>query len=64
MRSPDAANSSMRHHNEYWSQFEPFMLAALKRMPALAQAGIQHFMNGSESFTPDARLRAVRYVGR
>ena len=24
-------------------------------MPALAQAGIQHFMNGPESFTPDAK---------
>ncbi|MAP13195.1 MAG: hypothetical protein CMQ61_14215 [Gammaproteobacteria bacterium] len=45
----------MRHHNEDWSQFEPFMLAALKRMPALAQAGIQHFMSGAESFTPDAK---------
>ena len=55
MRSPDAATSSMRHHNEDWHQFEPFMLAALKRMPVLAQAGIQHFMNGPESFTPDTK---------
>lgn len=40
---------------EDWEQFEPFMSAGLNRVPALAQAGIQHFMNGPESFTPDSR---------
>lgn len=40
---------------EDWEQFEPFMTAGLHRVPALAEAGIQHFMNGPESFTPDSR---------
>ena len=38
---------------EDWEQFEPFMHAGLERVPALEHAGIQHFMNGPESFTPD-----------
>jgi 4-methylaminobutanoate oxidase (formaldehyde-forming) len=38
-----------------WDQFEPFMEAGLRRVPALAEAGIQRFMNGPESFTPDSR---------
>jgi 4-methylaminobutanoate oxidase (formaldehyde-forming) len=40
---------------EDWGQFEPFMEAGLNRLPGLAKAGIQHFMNGPESFTPDSR---------
>lgn len=40
---------------EDWDQFEPFMSAGLHRWPALAESGIQHFMNGPESFTPDTR---------
>lgn len=40
---------------EDWDQFEPFMKAGLRRMPCLAEAGIAHFMNGPESFTPDTR---------
>ena len=36
-----------------WEQFEPFMRAGLERVPALEHAGIRHFMNGPESFTPD-----------
>ncbi len=40
---------------EDWDQFEPFMTAALERLPVLADTGIQHFMNGPESFTPDSR---------
>lgn len=40
---------------EDWEQFEPFMTAGLNRVPALAEAGIQHFMNGPESFTPDSK---------
>ena len=40
---------------EDWEQFEPFMRAGLERMPGLEHAGIQHFMNGPESFTPDTR---------
>ena len=40
---------------EDWEQFEPFMEAGLTRVPALAETGIQHFMNGPESFTPDTK---------
>ena len=40
---------------EDWEQFEPFMHAGLERVPALERAGIRHFMNGPESFTPDTR---------
>ncbi|WP_317057851.1 GcvT family protein [Roseovarius rhodophyticola] len=40
---------------EDWDQFGPFMQAALDLMPRLEQVGIQHFMNGPESFTHDTR---------
>jgi len=40
---------------EDWEQFAPFMDAALSLFPSLASAGIQHFMNGPESFTHDTR---------
>ncbi|MEM6588334.1 MAG: FAD-dependent oxidoreductase [Pseudomonadota bacterium] len=40
---------------EDWEQFTPFMEAALELMPGLAEVGIQHFMNGPESFTADTR---------
>ncbi len=40
---------------EDWDQFAPFMTAGLNRVPALETAGIQHFMNGPEGFTPDTR---------
>ena len=40
---------------EDWEQFSPFMEAALDLCPALATTGIQHFMNGPESFTADTR---------
>ena len=35
--------------------FEPIMKAAIDRVPALANTGIQLFFNGPESFTPDNR---------
>ncbi len=35
--------------------FEPILELALHRIPALAEAGIQLFFNGPESFTPDDR---------
>ena len=38
-----------------WDQFMPFMEAALDLMPGLKDVGIQHFMNGPESFTADTR---------
>ena len=40
---------------EDWDQFTPFMEAALALIPALEQTGIQHFMNGPESFTKDSK---------
>ncbi len=40
---------------EDWEQFGPFMAAALALVPALADTGIQRFMNGPESFTADTR---------
>ncbi|WP_299847436.1 FAD-dependent oxidoreductase [uncultured Roseovarius sp.] len=40
---------------EDWDQFTPFMQAALALCPVLQTAGIQHFMNGPESFTNDTR---------
>lgn len=40
---------------EDWDQFAPFMEAALTLIPSLERTGIQHFMNGPESFTVDSR---------
>jgi len=40
---------------EDWEQFEPFLQSGLHRVPALEKTGVQHFMNGPESFTPDTR---------
>lgn len=40
---------------EDWDQFTPFMEAALALVPGLEKAGIQHFMNGPESFTADTK---------
>lgn len=38
-----------------WEQAEPFIDAALTMFPGLESAGIQHFLNGPESFTADSR---------
>ena len=38
-----------------YEHFEPVLMQALQRMPALADAGIQTFFCGPESFTPDVR---------
>jgi 4-methylaminobutanoate oxidase (formaldehyde-forming) len=38
-----------------WEQAEPFIDAALTMFPKLESAGIQHFLNGPESFTADSR---------
>ncbi len=38
---------------EDWDQFTPFMESALELYPTLESVGIQHFMNGPESFTAD-----------
>ena len=36
-----------------WDHFEPYMMAAIKRIPVLEKAGIRQFLAGPESFTPD-----------
>jgi 4-methylaminobutanoate oxidase (formaldehyde-forming) len=38
-----------------FSHFEPVLLDAMRRVPALEGAGIQKFFCGPESFTPDVR---------
>ncbi len=38
-----------------FEHFEPILLGAMARMPALEHAGIQKFFCGPESFTPDVR---------
>ena len=38
-----------------FSHFEPVLIDAMRRVPALEQAGIQKFFCGPESFTPDVR---------
>jgi len=40
---------------EDFDHFEPILEMAIKRVPALGNAGIQLFFNGPESFTPDDR---------
>ncbi|WP_299288297.1 FAD-dependent oxidoreductase [uncultured Tateyamaria sp.] len=38
---------------EDWDHFEPMMLNALNRLPALETAEVKTLLNGPESFTPD-----------
>ena len=38
-----------------FSHFEPVLMDAMRRVPALESAGIQKFFCGPESFTPDVR---------
>lgn len=38
-----------------WDHLEPMLEAARHRIPCLEDTGLQHFMNGPESFTPDTR---------
>src|ERR1700691_2024429 len=38
-----------------FAHFEPVLMDAMRRIPALEQAGIQKFFCGPESFTPDVR---------
>jgi len=40
---------------EDFDHFQPILEDAIKRLPILANAGIQTFFNGPESFTPDDR---------
>ncbi|MSP87574.1 MAG: FAD-dependent oxidoreductase [Alphaproteobacteria bacterium] len=39
-----------------WDHFEPLMVQALARVPALQTAGIKQLINGPESFTPDGNF--------
>lgn len=41
-----------------WEQFEPYMVAAVHRIPALDTAEVKILLNGPESFTPDGRFLA------
>ena len=50
-----SSDSAFLTLSEDWEQFEPFLVAGLDRIPLLQNVGIQHFMNGPESFTPDTR---------
>ncbi|MGI9352109.1 MAG: GcvT family protein [Rhizobiaceae bacterium] len=38
---------------EDWDHFEPMMINALRRLPALENAEVKMLLNGPESFTPD-----------
>ncbi len=42
--------------NEDWDHFEPMMLNALHRVPALETAEARMLLNGPESFTPDGNF--------
>ncbi len=41
--------------DEDWEQAAPMLDAGIHRVPAIADQGITHFMNGPETFTPDTR---------
>lgn len=51
----NAGNQPFIELAEDWTQFEPFMDAALNLMPELNSTGVQRFMNGPESFTADTK---------
>ncbi|MBI2776589.1 MAG: FAD-dependent oxidoreductase [Chloroflexi bacterium] len=36
-----------------WPRFEPIMAGAVRRVPAIADAGVSRIINGPEAFTPD-----------
>tara|TARA_Y100000590_G_scaffold360792_1_gene417216 strand:- start:2366 stop:4810 length:2445 start_codon:yes stop_codon:yes gene_type:complete len=46
-------NFSFGEFPENFEHFEPYLEAALKRVPILEKAGIRKFFAGPESFTPD-----------
>ena len=53
MNDPLVADFEFDQLPEDFDHFEPILEAACERMPMLAEAGIQTFFNGPESFTPD-----------
>jgi 4-methylaminobutanoate oxidase (formaldehyde-forming) len=46
-------NFSFQLLDEDWDHFEPMMMNALHRLPALEEAEVRMLLNGPESFTPD-----------
>ena len=42
--------------NEDWEHFEPMMINAMHRIPALETATVRMLLNGPESFTPDGQF--------
>lgn len=42
--------------DENWDHFEPHMIQAIERVPALREAGVKQMINGPESFTPDGNF--------
>lgn len=42
--------------NEDWDHFEPMMMNAIHRIPALETAEVRMLLNGPESFTPDGQF--------
>ena len=41
--------------NEDWDQFSPYLEEGIRRIPALANAGIRQLINGPEAFTADGQ---------
>ena len=39
-----------------WERFDAIMEGAIRRVPAMAAAGVQSFINGPEAFTPDGEF--------
>jgi 4-methylaminobutanoate oxidase (formaldehyde-forming) len=51
---PQAGDSCLL--SERWEQFEPYMMKAVRRFPALERTPIKMLLNGPESFTPDGQM--------
>ncbi len=54
-KGPAPEPDGFLHLPEDWDQVMPYLEAAMERVPALRNTGIQLFFNGPESFTPDDR---------
>jgi glycine/D-amino acid oxidase-like deaminating enzyme len=46
-----------------WDKLAPYIERAMRLIPALEAAGIRHFVNGPETFTPDGRPLIGRVAG-
>jgi len=46
-----------------WDKLAPYLERAIALIPALERAGIRHFVNGPETFTPDGRPLIGRIAG-